>query len=85
MNAIANLRTLREAGISENQAEAIVSVVEQSGEAGGLKKWMVENFASKKDLAEVETRITVRLFAAGLSIAGIVLAGVYFLLSQSAR
>ncbi len=85
MNAIANLRTLRDAGLPEDQAEAIVAVVEQSGEAGSLKQWMNETFASKRDLAEVETRITVRLFAAAVALAGVVLGGVYFMLSHAGR
>lgn len=85
MNAIAQIRTLREAGLSDSQAEAILGVVEQAGEAGDLKKWATESLATKRDIAELETRLTVRMFTAGLTFAGIVLAGVYFLFSTLAK
>ncbi len=70
--SIEHLHTLRDAGLDPAQAEAIIRVLEAQD----------ERVATKADLAALETSLTVRMLTFGLAFAGVILAGVYFLLSH---
>ncbi len=81
MNAIANLKSLRDSGLSELQAEAILSVVD--GREGDLVTKEYLDHTIRAEISELENRITQKLVTLGLTITGIVLAGVYFLLGYA--
>lgn len=73
--AIAHLQSMREAGIQPGQAEAIARAIEESrGE-------LVTKDELRASLAEMENRLTGKLVTLGISITGIILAGVYFMLN----
>ncbi len=75
MSSIEQLDILRGAGIAPPQAEAIVRAMESG--AGNL----VTKEEMRAQLAELENRLTGKLITLGLTITGLVLAGVYFLLN----
>jgi len=79
VNAIASLKSLREVGMSEAQAEAIIAVVEKR--EGDLVTKEYLDHTLRAEISELENRLTQRLITVAVSITGIVLAGVYFMLS----
>jgi len=79
VNAIAGLKSLREVGMSEAQAEAIIAVVEKR--EGDLVTKEYLDHTLRAEISELENRLTQRLITVAVSITGIVLAGVYFMLS----
>ncbi len=81
MNAIASLKSLREAGLSETQAEAIVTVVEER--EGDLVTKEYLDHTIRAEISELENRVTQKLITLGITITGLVLAGVYFMLNYA--
>ena len=73
---------LRESGMPAPQAEAVLRAVEQVGEASLLRDWMLDTFATKVELAEVKADLVKWMAGLGVTIAGLSLAGVYFLLAN---
>ena len=59
------VKQLMGAGFAESQAESVVTVVAMA---------INENVATKQDLAELETRMTVRMVLINLAVAGLILA-----------
>jgi len=81
MNAIASLKSLREAGLSETQAEAIVTVVEEHGGDLLTKEYLDQTI--RAEISELENCVTQKLITLGITITGLVLAGVYFMLNYA--
>ena len=81
MNAIASLKSLREAGLSETQAEAIVTVVEER--EGDLVTKEYLDHTIRAEISELENRVTQKLITLGITVTGLVLAGVYFMLNYA--
>jgi len=73
---------LRESGMPAPQAEAVLRAVEQAAEASLLRDWMLDTFATKVELAEVKADLVKWMAGLGVTIAGLSLAGVYFLLAN---
>ena len=76
------LEMLRESGMPAAQAEAVLRAVEEVSEASLLRNWMVDTFATKVELAEVKADLVKWMAGLGITIAGLSLAGVYFLLAH---
>lgn len=88
-SSIEQLQILRESGLGQAQAEAILLVVEQKHEdlatkedINQLRQWTLITFSTQTQLAEVKVDLIKWLVGTGLSVTGTVLAGVYFLLSH---
>ena len=81
MNAIASLKSSREAGLSETQAEAILTVVEER--EGDLVTKEYLDHTIRAEISELENRVTQKLITLGITITGLVLAGVYFMLNYA--
>ena len=59
-------RSLIEAGLSDQQADAITAALRQAAEHPTL-----DALATKTDLADLEARLAWRLIGAGIAVAGI--------------
>jgi hypothetical protein len=89
VSSIEQLQLLREAGLGQAQAEAILLVVEQKHEdlstkedINQLRQWSLVTFSTQAQLAEVKVDLIKWLVTLGVSATGIGLAGVYFLLAH---
>jgi|GEM_PF-2823972 hypothetical protein len=81
MIAVASPKSLREAGLSETQAEAIVTVVEEH--EGDLITKEYLDHTMRAEISELENRLSQKLITLGITINGLVLAGVYFMLNDA--
>lgn len=75
----------REAGMPSEQAEAVLRVVEEANTASLLRDWMLETFATKVQLAEVQADLIKWMAGFWMTCIGLTLAGVYFLLTNFTR
>lgn len=50
-----------------------------------MRSWMTDTFATKIDLARAESRLVGWMLGVGVGLAGLTLAGVYFLLNHAVR
>lgn len=66
------------------QAEAVLRVVEENSEAAVLRDWMMDTFATKLELAEMKAELVKWMAGLGVTIAGLSLGAIYFLLARLA-
>lgn len=64
----ATIKALREAGLDERQAEAITEAI-RSGHGD-----LVTNASLRAELAELENRLSNKMYTFGLAIAGVMIA-----------
>ncbi len=76
------LERLRNAGLTAQQAEAVLAAIEDAGNAKLYREVITETFATKVDLAEVKVDLIKWMVGVGVSVLGIGLAGVYFVVGQ---
>jgi hypothetical protein len=88
-SCVEQLQLLREAGLGQAQAEAILLVVEQKHEElamkediNQLRQWSLVTFSTQAQLAEVKVDLIKWITGMGLSAIGIGLARVYFMLAH---
>lgn len=77
-----HLEMLRDAGLPGPQAEAVLRAVEETNEAALLRNWMVDTFATKLEMAELKADLIKWMAGLGVSIAGLSLGGIYFLITH---
>lgn len=69
-DTLAAARALKDAGVEPEHAEAIANAVREAANVGR------EELATKSDLAALELRLTNKLYAVAIGIAGVTIAAV---------
>ena len=78
-DTLAAARALKDAGVKPEHAEAIANAVREAANAGREElatKSDLAVFATKSDLAALELRLTNKLYAVAIGIAGVTIAAV---------
>ena len=86
MNAIETLESLSAGDLfTEKQAKAIVRVLEGAEDRAITKEELDERlkyFATKADIADLESRLTTKMMTFSATLAAVILGGVYFMLTH---
>jgi len=88
-SSIEQLDYLRQSGMLGPQAEAVLRVIEERRvelaarqDIAELRQWSAVTFATQVQIADMKVELIKWMVGLGFSFAGLVLAGVYFILGH---